>query len=267
MEIAPNLPTDLVGQIDRLRVDRRGQLPDSFMITESIVSHVAPDTGCRLEQAGFTPLETAGDAVECAHELPQVSDNPEMPPHTRLSGTWDDGAGVETASANILGNVGTLTLDRAELHIAEAPTTPVALGYYGACLLSVGDEFRFDTSVNLPVTLMHIGPGYARGYLHVEDLGGGSYLEHHDRPHLHLPLDAAAAGFIVLGRRAGDDYLVSAFRIPFGSAVYTPPQVLHADPYLIGRYLVIYSVTENFSNVVFRAPDGGMVDVRVGKPL
>jgi hypothetical protein len=42
--------------------------------------------------------------------------------------------------------------------------------------------------------------------------------------------------------------------------------VLHADPYLIGRYLVIYSVTENFSNVVFRAPDGGMVDVRVGKP-
>ena len=265
MEVAPNLPTDLVGQIDRLTVNRRGQSPDSFMITESIVSHVAPDTGYRLEHAGFTPLEAGGEAVECAYDFPPVSDNLETPPHTRLSGTWDGGVGVETANANILGNIGTLTLDRAELHIPEAPTTPETLGYYGACLLSVGDEFRFHTNANLPVTMMNIGHSYARDYLHVEDLGGGSFLENHDRPHLHFPLDAAA-GFIVLGRRAGDDYIVSAFRIPFGKAMYTPPQVLHADPYLIGRYLVIYSVTENFSNVVFRAPDGGMVDVRVGKP-
>jgi hypothetical protein len=160
MEVAPNLPTDLVGQIDRLTVNRRGQSPDSFMITESIVSHVAPDTGYRLEHAGFTPLEAGGEAVECAYDFPPVSDNLETPPHTRLSGTWDGGVGVETANANILGNIGTLTLDRAELHIPEAPTTPETLGYYGACLLSVGDEFRFHTNANLPVTMMNIGHSY-----------------------------------------------------------------------------------------------------------
>jgi len=42
-----------------------------------------------------------------------------------------------------------------------------------------------------------------------------------------------------------------------------PPEVLHADPYLVGNYLVIYSVTKNFSNAVLCSPDGGVVDVKI----
>ena len=90
------------------------------------------------------------------------------------------------------------------------------------------------------------GADFPPRWLHVAEKGGGSYLEWHDRPHLHMPLDADAGGYLILGRRDGDDYVVSAFRILFGSAVYIPPEVLHADPYLVGNYLVIYSVTKNF---------------------
>ena len=42
-----------------------------------------------------------------------------------------------------------------------------------------------------------------------------------------------------------------------------PPDIPHADPYLVGHYLVIYSVTKTFSNAVLRNPDGGVVDVRI----
>ena len=136
------------------------------------------------------------------------------------------------------------------------------LGFYGARLIQPGDPFEFDGGANLPIVRMEIGAGYAEGFLQVASKGGGAYLEHHDRPHLHMPLDENAGGYMLLGRRDGEDYLVSAFPIPSGSAIYTPPDVLHADSYLIGNYLVVYSLTENFSNAVLRAPGGGMVSVR-----
>ena len=110
---------------------------------------------------------------------------------------------------------------------------------------------------------MDIGSGYVPSYLHVESLGGGSFVEYHDRPHLHMPLDEDAHGHLLLGKRGGEDYLLSAFSIPFGHAIYTPPMALHADPYLVGRYLVIYSVTENFSTVVFRNPEGRVAEAHI----
>jgi hypothetical protein len=44
----------------------------------------------------------------------------------------------------------------------------------------------------------------------------------------------------------GADYLVFGFQVSFGSALYMPSDVLHADPYLTGNYLVVYGLTEFF---------------------
>ena len=189
-----------------------------------------------------------------------------FPPHLRLSGEWDSSVAVETEQANIFGDIGTLTLDSANIVIPAAAATSEMLGFYDARLLIAGEPFAFDTPVDLPIIHMEVGASYTTGFLEVASKGGGPFLEHHDRPHLHIPLDEEAGGYLILGRRAssndGADYLVSGFRIPFGSALYTPSDVLHADPYLTGNYLVVYGLTENFSNAVLRAPGGGMVSVR-----
>lgn len=259
MRVVEGLPDDILRNVDSLSVDRRGEGRDAFMVTYEIIGHVAPETAYCVSGSGVsTADDTKAVSGSAKARSPSI-----VPPHLRISGDWDNSVAIETEQANILGDVGVLTIDTGEIVIPEAPTTPEMLGYYGGCLLSTGDTFRFDTHANLPVARMEIGPGYADGYLHLASKGGGAYLEHHDRPHLHLPLDEAAGGHLLLGRREGDDYLVSAFRIPFGSAIYTPPDVLHADPYLTGNYLVVYSVTENFSNAVLRTSDGGTVSVRI----
>ena len=112
---------------------------------------------------------------------------------------------------------------------------------------------------------MNIGPAYAADYLQVDGRGGGAFIEYHDRPHLHMPLHRGASGHILLGRAVGDHYRLSAFPIPFGHAIYTPSYALHADPFLVGRYLVIYSVTPNYSTVVFRRRNGSPVHTSIVK--
>lgn len=263
MEVADGLPDDILRDVAHLTVNRRGAGGDAFMVTYRIDGHVAPGRDYTLAPgrlvAGAAGTESRGGTRPTAA--------PETPPQVRLSGSWNTDVAVVTEQANILGDVGVLTLDSTVLTIPEAPATAAMIAYYGACLLQMGETVRFETDADLPITLMEIGAGYVDEYLHVAEKGGGSYLEWHDRPHLHMPLDADAGGYLLLGRRDenadGTDYLVSAFRIPFGCAVYMPPEVLHADPYLVGNYLVIYSVTKNFSNAVLRNPEGGVVDVRI----
>lgn len=251
------LPDDVRRTLDQLVVSRRGADPQSYMITEDIVGHVAPGACYRLGADRLVPVDGA-----CAR--PDAPEDPGAPPpHVRLRGVWNRVEQVASTDANILGGLGTLTLSQDDLDIPEAPTTPAALAFYGARLLAVGDPVMFETAQNLPVTIMNIGPAYVAGYLHVEGLGSGSFIEYHDRPHLHMPLEDTASGHILLGRSEGDEYLLSAFAIPYGHAIYTPPYVLHADPYLVGRYLVVYSVTETYSTVVFRSREGRLIDTRI----
>lgn len=263
MEVADGLPDDILGDVEHLMVDRRGAGEDAFMVTYRIDGHVAPGRHYTLAPGKLVPGAGSGASGSLSGGGTRPTVAPVTPPQVRLSGNWNTDIAVETEQANILGDVGVLSLDTTAITIPEAPATTGMMAYYGACLLNMGDTVRFETDADLPITLMEIGAGYVDEYLHVAEKGGGSYLEWHDRPHLHMPLDSDAGGYLLLGCRDGDDYLVSAFRIPFGSAVYMPPEVLHADPYLVGNYLVIYSVTKNFTNAVLRNPDGGVVDVRI----
>ena len=255
---AQDLPDDIRRTVDRLVVDRCGDDPQSYMRTEDIIGYVAPGVPCRLEVDRVTAV--IGKAEPSA--APLGSGVP--PPHVRLGGEWNANEDVASSNANVFGGLGTLTLSTADLVIPEAPSTASALAFYGARLHEVGDIVVFESDQNLPVTIMNIGPAYVADFLHVEGRGSGSFIEYHDQPHLHMPLEQSAAGHLLLGRSDGDDYLLSAFAIPYGRAIYTSPNVLHADPYLVGRYLVVYAVTANYSTVVFRSPGGGQVNPRIG---
>ncbi|MGB0631514.1 MAG: hypothetical protein ACPGRZ_12555 [Alphaproteobacteria bacterium] len=255
MRLAEDLPDGILRDVDRLTVDRNGRLPESFMVTEGITGHVAPGQGYRIANADLVPTDG-----EDAQDFPPVTAPASAPPHVRLTGTWDGGTGGDPTLGNIFGGVGTLTLDRTSFEIPAIASTPEALGFFGASLIGPEDTFSFHADIDLPVTVTAFGRNYVDGFLHVTDLGVGSYIEYHDMPHLHMPLDEQAGGYMLIGRRDDSDYLITAFRIPFGQALYTAPEVLHADGYLIGRYMVIYAVTENYSNVIFRSPDGDPVN-------
>jgi hypothetical protein len=252
------LPDDILLDFGKLVVNRRGDGPTSYMITEDVIGHVSPKRRYLATLEGLIPTDQDPGPTDRTRK-PAAAPN-----HVRFSGTWDRLEDVESKDANILGGFGTLTLKQPALHIPAALPTADALAYYGARLVKLGDAVEFETDHNLPVALMAIGATYVDQYLKIKDKGGGAYIEDHDRPHLHMPLEADAGGHMLLGCREGDDYLLSAFPIPYGTALYTPPYALHADAFLVGRYLVVYSVTKNYSTVVFMSEERDLIDVRVG---
>jgi len=99
---------------------------------------------------------------------------------------------------------------------------------------------------------MNIGKSYEDDYLKIENLGGGSYIEYHDRHHFHLPLDSKAEGHMIIGCIKDRKYTLSANKIPFGYGIYTPPNLLHPDAYLTGRYIIVYSVAKHFLTVLLK---------------
>ena len=66
-----------------------------------------------------------------------------------------------------------------------------------------------------------------------------------------------------MGKKLKDSYQLTAFKIPFGYAIYTGPNVIHADSFLIGDYSVVYSITENYSTVLIQNKEGKIIPVGV----
>ena len=57
-------------------------------------------------------------------------------------------------------------------------------------------------------------------------------------------------GYIILGKEKDGNVELSAFKIPFGKALYVNKNVIHNDCFLIGNYNVIYTNTENYKTVL-----------------
>jgi len=249
LKMTRNLPDELIKAIPVLMVNRQGDTCDAYMRTENFIGHVAPE---KTYQVSFSGFNEAMDQE--AKPLP----TPTMPPHCVLTGVWQESVDLVIKDANILGGNGRYTLaEGAEsLVVPVAEATPTHLAYYGCHLLAVGDATSFNTQHNLPVTITSIGKDYAEGYLQKAEKGGGAYLEVHDRPHFHMPLEDSAGGYLIIGKQASDHTrYISAFQIPFGYAVHMPPWAIHCDGYLIGRYMVVYSATSEFSTVIVRKID------------
>jgi|HubBroStandDraft_4_1064222.scaffolds.fasta_scaffold68854_2 hypothetical protein len=254
-----DLPEEIVQQLPLLMVDRKTDDPDSYMITEELVGVVLPQKSYRVTLEGLVVKQQSDNkAVSYAFYDSQV-----LPPFISVSGEWVQAEKAEGSNANILGGNGRLKIGNKTLAIPVAQTNSANLEYYGARMLKFGDEVIFETDRALPVFRMQIGINYAKNYLLKNNFGGGFYLEYHDMPHFHMPLNEESGGYLILGKKAeNNSYHLSAFSIPFGAAIYTPGNVIHDDALLVGSYQVVYSVTENFSTVTVTGPEGSPVNVQ-----
>lgn len=251
-----HLPDDLQKDVPLLTVNRQGASPESYMRTENFIGHVIPNKVYQLQLDGMYEKEDL-----------KVSPLPKAiaPPSTKLTGDWQTKVDLTIDDANILGGNGRYLLNKGEtsLNIAIADATPEHLAYYGSHLVKIGDAIQFESSGNLPLTITSVGKDYPQDYLLNPELGGGAYLEVHDRPHFHMPLDETCAGYLIIGKRneQGLDE-VSAFQVPFGYGIHMAPWAIHADAYITGRFMVIYSATPDFSTVILRKNNGELADIR-----
>ena len=174
-----------------------------------------------------------------------LAPSPERPPLVAVEATWltaqqalERGiAVVSGSSANTFGAMGTLLVPPG-FHIPTVTATARNVLYYGLQLVESGSDLAVATA-HYPIAMMEYDytAAYKQHFLMKKHGGGGVFLETHDFPHIHIPTSAACGGYIVIGKAvAPGEYHFTAFRIPFGSALYTPSNTIHGDGTLVGTY-------------------------------
>lgn len=250
--IAPHLPLDIQAILDQVITYRVGKDPEACMITTDILSYVLPNHDYRFTTKGL-------EAVTAPIETARVSSIVEVPQYTALYGQWSTSPTMTQKEANILGASGSFYLEQEDLKVVVETATPEKLAYYRAILLNEGEIIRIDSPTSLPVSVMQIGPHYEQGYLNSTAHGGGYYLEVHNTPHLWSHLSPEGRGVLLLGKKISTHcYHLSAFTLPWGTAVYIPGGVIHCDGLLIGRVMVIYTVTAAYSTVILKKRDASL---------
>ena len=241
--------------LGRLWLERLGEDASAYMRTTNVFSPVlAPKTSLLIKNGTVTRSTIAAN-------LPPVTIT-EIPPQVHFRGEWR-GNNEGESDASILGGLGVLLMEEKTLRIPVVIASGENLACYGAHMVKDGDILDVESPVPLVMAGVTVGETYIKGFIMSKKFGGGEYLEYHDTPHFHMPMDKSSGGELILGKREGNTYYLTAYKIPFGYGVYTPPNVIHADAHLIGRYLVMYTYTDNFSTVNLKTPKGELVELEL----
>lgn len=249
------MPMSLHTKYKTLMVNRQGNSSQAFMRTTGIIGEVDPSQSYQIVEENLVPTQQKPTRLHAEAIVPH---------HCTLTGEWSHPTKDQTDPSSVLGDIGPFIAQNKKLDIPVAATQPETLSYYGAQLLHSGDTLQFESQVPLPLFSMEIGPDYIKDYMLQKEHANGIFLEYHDRPHFHMPLDTHASGHLILGKKIKEGlYHVSAFAIPFKHAIYTPPGVIHNDSFLVGRYAVVYSQTTNFSTVRLLDTNAHILSTRV----
>jgi len=250
----------IIKNFGKILVDRKGNIPDSYMKTTDILGHVETGNTYILKDNGLE-LTKATKTIEII-ETNQSSNN--QPLNTMiLKNRWNSENKFKVDNSNILGLNVEFVVDTDTMSIPIEETNQTNLSYFGAHLLKHGDIITINSPYPIPITKIEIGKNYIDGYL-LTDMGGGCYLEYHDTPHLHMPVNSNSSGYLILGKETDSIIHLAAFQIPYGYAIYTKPFTIHCDAFLVGQYIVLYTVTPNYSTALLRH-NGNIVHVCCNK--
>lgn len=247
-----SLPETLKRVINKIIVNRCGAGVDAMMITKEVTGVIEPNYTYTFNLGLHQRLQCV-NSFPTPFIQPSILKEPIIPQHVILKGKWCEEESLELKDANILGGMGELILDKSPSQsIPVLKATRENLAFYNAKLIAPDVPFTFETNEPLPITEMYVGKNYVKGYLSRAELGGGEYIEYHDKPHFWAPRTPHSTGHILLSRKYHDQFYFTGFTIPYGYGVYLHPYTRHSDAYLIGDYTVVYSVTENYSTVLFK---------------
>ena len=257
-KVSPNLPPEIEKGLRRIINYRFGVLPESNMLTTEVFSYVEPDKVYRFNVGSLTEEQSPlGDLAAVPEEIQE-------PKYLEFKGDWTAQHSYAREEANVLGSFSTLYVDAEELTIPLDQATPEKLAYYDSILLESDQSIRIKAPYPLPVNVVKFDKNYEHGYLKLASHGGGYYLEKHDTPHLWSHRGEGGGGVIILGKEFADEtYHLTAFRIPYGAAIYAQGGVIHSDGLLVGEVMAIYTVTPDYSTVILKQPNGDLVDMKL----
>lgn len=258
LSLADSAPTFALSRfhldLGRLWLDRKGDNANAYMRTVKVLAPVlSPKFSVFIKNGTVARSSVPGRPPQKIQGI--------KPPQTCFTGMWK-GKNEGESKGSVLGGIGELIMVKSIINIPVVTASRENLAHYDARLILDGDVLDVESPVPLVMTDISVGETYVSDFLMNKKYGGGAYLEYHDTPHFHMPQDKEADGVLILGARENELFCLTAFKILYGSGVYTPPYVLHSDAHLVGRYMVMYTYTENFSTVNLKTEKDELVEVR-----
>ena len=266
-EIQKFMPSYTASILDGLIFKRQGDESDSFMHALGFHQVIKNNMAYMLTKDGLISSNNIKEAKRVPSDFIK---NTVKPKSTTIEATWlkhsDNKPQKAEKISNILGGYGRLIIntDARKVTLPIELATSEKLAYYGAVAIPMGTTVTFPPEEKeYPIWAMSLGKHYTNGYL-MTPKAGGWYLEWHtDRPHFHMPLSSDAGGFYILGKALDNNrFELTAFKIPFGTAVYTKRGAIHTDAGLTGKsWAVGYATSDSFSTVLLRNKQGEYVEL------
>jgi hypothetical protein len=235
-------------------VYRKGYTDDSFMITNQLIDVITQNNQLLLFKDNQL-IRVINDDIPLS--INHKKDY-KIPNNIFVPGYFVN-SNINNNNNNILGYNDYFISKMEHIVIPESPIEQKYLNFYGATLIKPNMLFQMENNQAMPIFKMTIGQDYVENYLLKEEFGNGFYIETHDTPHFHQPLNIHSSGYIILGKKENGGFHLTKFNIPYDYALYTHPNTYHCDAFLIGEYNVMYTKTNNYSTYLFRTENNKII--------
>lgn len=196
--------------------------------------------GLAFVEAGQTPWRLDFGSRNCI--VPDSSRHRVVVEASWYSGEEAQAAGLKVVAgpnASIFAGLGALLVP-GDFRIPAVDATPETVEFYGLTLIAEGDSFTIESDkYDMALIEYYYSPSYRDEFLTRTEGGGGYFVERHDFPHLHIPLDDKCGGYIVIGKQLAErQFAFTAFRIPHRHGLYLPSYTIHGDGTLVGNHAI-----------------------------
>ncbi len=182
--------------------------------------------------------------VPSANQATEEGDYSEKPDMVAVKAAWHSPKNIRKArinikaggNSNVFNGFGAILVpDDFRIPIVKASKENVR--HYGLTLIEnqhalelLSDEF------DLILAKYRYAKNYRQDFLTEVEGGGGYFVETHNFPHIHAPLTPDCGGYITIGKKLSDDnFIFTAFSIPYGYALHTPANTIHGDGTIAGE--------------------------------
>ncbi|MBC8273497.1 MAG: hypothetical protein H8E40_00790 [Chloroflexi bacterium] len=223
----------IVQSVDITRYAIKGDHPDKDRIA------LSTDAGMAFIEQGVTNW-TITNQLDTGMTI-----DTEIPDMITVKATWHTATEalknnikvISGSSGNVFGNMGALLVPD-NFEIPTVTATKKNVRHYGLELIENGKQLTIR-SEQCDIVMMKYDYTsiYKKDFLMQKCGGGGIFVETHEFPHIHIPLSKSCGGYIVIGKQLSEtEFNFTAFRIPYGYALYTPSNTIHGDGTLVGEY-------------------------------
>lgn len=243
--------------IPQLMIHRKGETENAFMKTNHCITVIPPYSFCMLSNTILSVVNCVDKDDNDKDKYMDIA-NITIPRQCCIPVIETEMNSTKNVDNNILGSNHILyTLHRIDqILIPIADCNSANLSYYGAELITpTKPYFKLDNASQMPLFNMSIGCDYIKDYLLQPGLGDGFYMEKHNTPHIHIPIDNSSSGYYILGEIINNNLYATAFEIPPNCAIYTPPNIYHCDAALVGNWNVMYACASQYITYILHNND------------